>query len=88
MERDEGKPARIYVRVAARLDLAEADRIRETIRGGAGLFVALDFSQVREFEEAGLDALATELSAPARPVALRGLSERHLRRLRPPVAVQ
>jgi hypothetical protein len=86
MERNESPPARSYVRVAARLDLAEAQRIGTSIRGAAGSCVALDFTHVREFEDSGLSALARELSVAPRPVSLRGVSERHLRRLRAPVA--
>jgi hypothetical protein len=75
-------PARTYVRVRARLDATEAERIRDSIRDAAGACVALDFSKVQEFDEAGLSALARELSVAARPVSLRGLCERHFRRLR------
>jgi hypothetical protein len=75
-------PARTYVRVREVLDAAEAARIRDSIRDAAGACVALDFSKVREFDEAGLSALERDLAVAPRPVSLRGLTERHFRRLR------
>ena len=75
-------PVRTYVRVGARLDVAEAERLRDSIRDAPGACVALDFSKVLEFDESGLSLLARELRVAPRPVSLRGLSEQHFRRLR------
>ena len=44
--------------------------------------VALNFADVRQFDDAALSELASDLSDTTQPVVLRGLSERHYRMLR------
>ncbi len=79
---ERSSPERIFIQVGATFDTAEAGRIRASIRQAVTASVALDFTDVRQFDDAALSELARELSDTTRPVVLRGLSERHYRLLR------
>ena len=73
---------RIFIQVGATFDTAEAERIRASIRKAVTASVALNFADVRQFDDAALSELASDLSDTTQPVVLRGLSERHYRMLR------
>ena len=75
-------PERIFIQVGATFDTAEAERIRASIRKAVTASVALNFADVRQFDDAALSELASDLSDTTQPVVLRGLSERHYRMLR------
>ncbi len=85
---DESSPERLFIHVGATFDTAEAERIRASIRTAATASVALDFTDVRQFDDTALSELARELSDTTRPVVLRGLPERHYRLLRNTSAVR
>jgi hypothetical protein len=77
-----GPPERVSIQVGATFDSAEAERIRALLRTSAPASVALDFAEVRHFEDAALCELARELWEATRPVALRGIPVTHYRMLR------
>ena len=75
-------PERVFILVSAKFDAVEAQRIRASIRNAATAAVALEFAEVRHYDEEAVSELARELSTTERPVSLRGLPERQYRILR------
>ncbi len=78
----ERNPERVFIQVGRTFDAAEARRVRASIRDADPAPVALEFGGVSHYEDAAISALARELSAVTRPVAIRGLPLRHYQVLR------
>ena len=75
-------PERISIQISPTFDTAEGERIRLSIRSSIPAAVALDFAEVRHFEDAAMAELARELWETTQLVALRGIPEIHYRMLR------
>ena len=68
-------PERIPIQVSPTFDIAEAERIRLSIRSSIPAAIALDFAEVRHLGDAAMLELARELWETTRPVALRGTGD-------------
>jgi hypothetical protein len=73
---------RTIIRLSGVFDRASACELRDRLEEDASDDLVLDFSLVREFADAGVEALAPELAAHVRRLRLRGLRQHQARMFR------